>query len=92
MSEVLAFFSDFGRDARLNAAEAVGVIMADTRTEVLHVTSDMFLAALALYKDRPDKSYSLTDCISMNVCREHGITDVLSHDHHFSQEGLKVLI
>lgn len=92
LSEVLAFFSDFGTQARLNAAAAVQVILDDIKTEVLSVTSDMFREALALYEKRPDKEYSLTDCISMNICRERGITDVLSHDHHFSQEGLKVLM
>lgn len=92
LGEVLAFFSDFGRDVRLNAAEAVQVILSDVNTEVLSVTPDMFREALALYKQRPDKSYSLTDCISMNICRERGITDVLSHDRHFSQEGLSVLM
>ncbi len=92
LGEVLAFFSDFGPDVRVNAAEAVQMILSDVSTEVLTVTSNMFREALALYKDRPDKSYSLTDCTSMNVCRERGITDVLSHDRHFSQEGLSVLM
>src|SRR6266511_6104580 len=38
----------------------------------------IFLEALALYEARPDKSYSLTDCLSMQVMRREGLTDVLT--------------
>jgi uncharacterized protein len=44
-----------------------------------------------LYKDRPDKEYSLTDCISMQVMRREGLTEVLTNDHHFTQEGFRIL-
>ncbi len=51
-----------------------------------------FLEALELYESRLDKGYSLTDCISMNVCHKLGITQVLTHDHHFEQEGFSILL
>jgi len=51
-----------------------------------------FLKALELYESRLDKGYSLTDCISMNVCRELGIKEILTHDRHFEQEGFKILL
>ena len=38
-----------------------------------------------------DKEYSLTDCISMHVMRSEGLTEVLSNDHHFAQEGFHIL-
>jgi predicted nucleic acid-binding protein len=44
-----------------------------------------------LYEQRPDKAYSLTDCISMQVMRREGLTEVLTNDHHFIQEGFRVL-
>jgi uncharacterized protein len=50
-----------------------------------------FLDALALYKARPDKEYSLTDCISMQVMRREGLTEALTNDHHFTQEGFRIL-
>jgi predicted nucleic acid-binding protein len=28
----------------------------------------------------------------MNVMREEGMTDILTNDHHFTQEGFNVLI
>jgi predicted nucleic acid-binding protein len=39
-----------------------------------------------------DKAYSLTDCISMNAMRERGLTDILTNDHHFTQEGFHILL
>ncbi len=47
---------------------------------------------MSLYESRLDKGYSLTDCISMTVMRERNISDVLTHDNHFRQEGFKILI
>ena len=54
--------------------------------------ADLFFEGLALYGSRLDKGYSLTDCISMNAMRERGITDVLTHDDHFTQEGFNILL
>jgi hypothetical protein len=42
---------------------------------------------LALYQSRLDKGYSLTDCISMQTMRREGLTEVLTNDRHFEQEG-----
>jgi hypothetical protein len=30
--------------------------------------------------------------MSMEICRERGITSVLTHDRHFAQEGFEVLL
>ena len=40
---------------------------------------------------RPDKGYSLTDCISMATMRKKGLTEVLTNDRHFEQEGFRAL-
>lgn len=55
-------------------------------------TSMQVLSALSLYNARQDKGYSLTDCMSMSTMRELGITNVLTHDRHFTQEGFNVLL
>ena len=41
---------------------------------------------------RPDKGYSLVDCISMGTMKKLGIRQVLTNDHHFEQEGFAILI
>ena len=53
---------------------------------------ESFLAGLALYERRPDKQYSLVDCISMNVMRQKQVQEILTHDRHFSQEGFTRLL
>ena len=47
---------------------------------------------MALFAGRADKQYSLTDCLSMQVMREMGISEVLTHDQHFTQEGFIILL
>ncbi|MBA3599669.1 MAG: hypothetical protein H0W45_00310 [Acidobacteria bacterium] len=50
------------------------------------------MESIRFYELRPDKGYSLTDCISRNVCREREIVEILTHDNHFTQEGFQTLL
>jgi hypothetical protein len=44
------------------------------------------------YAAHPDKSWSLTDCISMEIMLDHRLRDVATPDHHFTQAGFRVLM
>jgi predicted nucleic acid-binding protein len=88
----LNFFSEYGEKARRGAVTQAEEILAGGNIEVVPQSHASFTAGLALYKARPDKGYSLTDCISMNAMREREISDVLTHDEHFRQEGFTVLL
>ena len=90
--EVLAFFSGAGPTARKQAVTFVTTLRADVRAVILPQTRELFDAGLDLYLNRLDKGYSLTDCMSMVVCREYEIDAVLTHDHHFEQEGPTALL
>ena len=48
-------------------------------------------AAWDLFRARPDKSYSLTDCLSFVIMRRHGLDTALTSDEHFKQEGFRTL-
>jgi len=52
----------------------------------------IFADGLALYADRPDKEWSLTDCISFVAMQRFGLTEALTGDHHFAQAGFKALL
>jgi uncharacterized protein len=89
LTELLAYFSGEGAKARVEAAQGVREVAA--RFIVIPGSRDLFLRALDLYERRPDKEYSLVDCMSMTLMRERGITHVLTNDHHFRQEGFTVV-
>jgi predicted nucleic acid-binding protein len=76
---------------RGRAAATVRRLLVNPRIRVIPQSRDSFLAGLDLYEARPDKGYSLTDCISMQVMRREGVTDVLTNDRHFEQEGFRAL-
>ncbi|MGC1649935.1 MAG: PIN domain-containing protein [Candidatus Sulfotelmatobacter sp.] len=90
LTEFLAFCASYSQ-LRLAAAGAVQDILGAAHVRVIPQTRDSFLAGLELYRARPDKGYSLTDCISMQTMRREAISDVLTNDRHFQQEGFRVL-
>jgi len=59
---------------------------------VIAASQDLFERGQALYASRPDKDWSLTDCISFIVMRERGISQALTGDHHFEQAGFAALL
>ena len=67
-------------------------LRADLRCTVVPASQTLFEQGVAFYAERPDKEWSLTDCISFVVMKEHGITDALTADHPFEQAGFKILL
>jgi predicted nucleic acid-binding protein len=45
-----------------------------------------------LYRNRADKAWSLTDCISFVVMQENGLKDALTVDEHFCQAGFRAVL
>jgi predicted nucleic acid-binding protein len=91
LTEYLRFFSAAPDPVRREAADSVGGILASSVIRVIPQSRGSFLAGLQLYRARPDKGYSLTDCISMQTMRKEGLTEVLTNDRHFEQEGFRAL-
>jgi predicted nucleic acid-binding protein len=92
LDEFLAHFSGYGRSLRVRAARTVRDLFHNPTIEIIPQSRQSFLDGLHLYESRPDKGYSLTDCISMVTMRQEGITEVLTHDDHFTQEGFTRLL
>jgi predicted nucleic acid-binding protein len=90
--EVMNAFCEAGPRLRQEAVDLIRDLHADPSVTVHSQSSQAFFLAVDLYEDRPDKEYSLTDCISMNVMRQEGIAEILTHDAHFTQEGFTVLL
>jgi uncharacterized protein len=47
---------------------------------------------MKLFAGRPDKEWSLTDCVSFVVMEAQGIREALTTDEHFIQAGFRALL
>jgi uncharacterized protein len=86
---VLLEFAD-GMVDPLNRTVAVAMIRQMRTTPVFDIVRcdpSVFEAGFNLYSLRPDKDWSLTDCISFVVMETRGIVEAVTGDHHFRQAG-----
>lgn len=92
LTELLNYFCERGDYFRRMAISIVYTLRSDPNTEIVPQTPELFEKALSFYQQRMDKGYSLTDCASMLIMKERGITDILTYDKHFNQEGLNAIL
>lgn len=59
---------------------------------VLPASNELFQRGINLYNARPDKEWSLTDCISFVAIQDHGVTEALTPDRHVEQAGFVALL
>lgn len=62
------------------------------RLEIIWVQNIIHAQAMNLLAKRLDKNYSLCDAVSFVVMREREITETLTTDKHFEQEGFVKLL
>ena len=67
-------------------------LLADPDMTVVGADRFLFERGLDLYEKRPDKQWSLTDCISFAVMEREKFTEALTADHHFEQAGFVALL
>ena len=60
--------------------------------QVISGSEDLYRQAFELFRQREDKEWSLTDCLSFVVMQQHDITESLTSDEHFVQAGFKALL
>jgi uncharacterized protein len=92
LTEFLAAFCEAGPILRKRAAALIRKLHQKPPVTIHPQSRNTFLTGLILYESRSDKGYSLTDCVSMETMRQEGITDILTHDGHFMQEGFTILL
>src|ERR1035437_3337485 len=59
------------------------------RIEVAPFQPEPIDSAVQLYRARPDKDWSLADCLSFVITERRHLTEALTTDGHFEQAGLK---
>jgi predicted nucleic acid-binding protein len=67
-------------------------ILANPDVEIVWVDEWLHRSALRFLQARPDTAYSLCDAISFLIMQQRGITDALTTDRHFEQEGFSRLL
>jgi predicted nucleic acid-binding protein len=80
------------RSRRDRFGELLASIRSDPRMDIVPASAALFDAGVDMYLARPDKHWSLTDCISFVVMQDRGLTDALTGDHHFEQAGFRALL
>jgi predicted nucleic acid-binding protein len=77
---------------RPNFLHLLAELRGDTDVTIVPASQELFDRGVDLFARRPDKDWSLTDCISFAVMRQRGLTDALTADQHFEQAGFTVLL
>ena len=72
---------------RLETLAFVNELLTNPHVETVWVDKDLHLAALSLLQERLDKTYSLCDAVSFVLMRRRNLSDALTTDRHFEQEG-----
>jgi predicted nucleic acid-binding protein len=70
----------------------VAGMRASPRGRIISLDSHLFNLGLQYMDSRPDKDWSLTDCISFVVMEAEGIRAALTADQHFEQAGFTALL
>jgi predicted nucleic acid-binding protein len=83
----------FSQPANRNTAHLlINHLRSESGYEIVSATPELFEAGLQLHRERPDKAWSLTDCISFHIMHERGIQRALAYDEHFEQAGYVALL
>ncbi|MBD2542559.1 type II toxin-antitoxin system VapC family toxin [Planktothricoides raciborskii] len=85
LAEVLNDFSKRGEFFRGAAIELIESLYSHPNVTVVKQSSSQFQDGLLLYKQRPDKEWSITDCVSFKIMEAYGITEAFAYDKQSRQ-------
>ncbi|MFN0197721.1 MAG: type II toxin-antitoxin system VapC family toxin [Planctomycetaceae bacterium] len=74
------------------AVQLFDVLSSDPQVEVVSLSEQLMRQSLQLFRDRPDKDWGLTDCLSFIVMEQRGIALALTTDVHFQQAGFEAMM
>ena len=77
---------------RVGVGRLIEHVRASSRFRVIPLSESLLERGLSRYGKRPDKEWSLTDCISFVVMEDERITEALTGDRHFEQAGFAALL
>ena len=94
-SYVLAEFVALANARRLPRVAALTFVVdlvENPDIETVWIDEALHREAMALLLARQDKTYSLCDAVSFVLMHQRRLTEALTTDHHFEQEGFQRLL
>jgi hypothetical protein len=73
------------------AVELAEATMASRFVRVVFCDEELFSEGLHLFKERSDKEWSITDCVSFETMKRHSIGTAFAFDKHFKQAGFAMV-
>jgi predicted nucleic acid-binding protein len=92
LAELVALLTSPLRITRSSIIAIIDGLRNSPHVEIVHVDASVDEQAWQLFKNRPDKEWSLVDCASFVVMRQPAIAEALTADHHFDQAGFVRLL
>ena len=77
---------------RSAAIRLLNALDLDPAVEIVPLSEHFYARAFQLYRERADKNWGLTDCVSFVVMTERGLVEALTTDEHFRQAGFRALL
>jgi predicted nucleic acid-binding protein len=77
---------------REQALSLWNVVETEPAFRIIPASTALLNRGRGVYRQRQDKEWSLTDCISFVVMQEEQLGEVLTGDRHFEQAGFKPLL
>lgn len=77
---------------RVAAIQLLESLEGDPDVEIIPMSEELYDRAIQLYRDRLDKEWGITDCVSFVVMQDRGLTSALTTDEHYQQAGFRALL
>jgi uncharacterized protein len=92
LAELTALLTSPLRMPKRQQIQLLEGIHTDPGVRVVTIDPLLERAGWTLWENRPDKDWSLVDCVSFHMMQELGLTEAMTADHHFEQAGFVRLL
>lgn len=92
LAELTALLTSPLRVSKAQQIQLLRAIRTDPVIEVVPAGPALDAAAWLLWESRPDKDWTIVDCVSFVLMQQRGLTDAVTTDHHFEQAGFVRLL
>jgi predicted nucleic acid-binding protein len=79
-------------DKRKTCAAFLSQLLEHKTIRLVGDVDSLLWRGFDLYRSRPDKEWSLTDCTSFVAMTDDGLAEALTGDRHFEQAGFTALL